>query len=198
MRAALYQRVSTQEQTSENQRSALESFCSAHGLEIVARYQDTDSGGHAARTGFQHMMQDARRRRFKLLVFWSLDRLSREGVAATIGHIQRLHSYGVQVRSVKQPEIDTTAPWGYVIISIFAALAEIEKKLLSERTRAGLARARSQGKTLGRPRGPQVSPKQQAAVEDPRVSLSRLAAILGVSKSTAARTRRSSGKHQAE
>lgn len=152
MRAAIYARVSTAEQTADNQLLSLRDFARGRGLEVVAEYVDVASGGRADRPELAAMMADARRGRFDLLLFWSLDRISRRGVFHTLELLQQLQHAGVKFRSLQQPELDTTSAWGPVIVAIFAALAQVERDLLRERTRAGLSRARAAGRQLGRPR----------------------------------------------
>lgn len=152
-RTALYARVSTKDrQDPRNQLQALEAYAQGAGMQIVATYVDRESGAAVHRPQFDLMLQDAANRRFDLLLFWSLDRLSRGGVKNTLDILQKLQHYGVKFRSLQQPEMDTTGPWADVIIAIFAALAQMERELLRERTKAGLERARTQGKRLGRPK----------------------------------------------
>lgn len=186
MRAAIYARVSTYDQHPENQLRELRLWCSAAGHDVVAEYVDHESGAKADRAEFRRMMADASRRRFELLVFWSLDRLSREGVARTIQHLARLEAYGVKLRALRHPELDTTAPWGWVIVAMLAALADIERQIIRERTRAGLQRARALGKRIGRP--PVTADREtiaRAAAQGK--SARRIAVELQVSESTVRR-----------
>ena len=96
-RVGIYARVSTKEgrQDTENQLIALREYCSKQGWKIADQYVDHESGGHSRRPHFQRMFTDARARKFDLLLFWSLDRLSREGVSATLNHLERLTAAGV-------------------------------------------------------------------------------------------------------
>jgi DNA invertase Pin-like site-specific DNA recombinase len=152
MRAAIYARVSTAEQTADNQLLCLREFAQARGHVIIAEYVDQASGGQVDRPQLGRMMADAASGRFELLLFWSLDRLSRRGVFHTLELLQRLEHCGVKVLSHQQPYLDTTGPFGPAIAAIFAALAQIERDLLRERTKAGIARARAAGRQIGRPR----------------------------------------------
>jgi DNA invertase Pin-like site-specific DNA recombinase len=186
VRAAIYARVSTADQHPENQLAELRQFCERAGLDVVAEYTDADSGAKPNRAAFQRMLADAARRRFDVLVFWSLDRLSREGVARTIQHLARLEAYGVRFKCLKHPELDTTAPWGWVIVAMLAALADIERQLIRERTRAGLARARALGKRIGRPPADADS-SAIAAMAAQGKSARAIAAALGLSASTVRR-----------
>src|SRR5450755_3814055 len=94
---ALYARVSTKDgrQDTENQLIALRDYCAKHGWTIAGEYVDHETGGTSKRPHFQRMFTDARSRKFDLVLFWSLDRLSREGVFATLNHLEKLTSYGV-------------------------------------------------------------------------------------------------------
>jgi DNA invertase Pin-like site-specific DNA recombinase len=153
-KCAIYGRVSTRErgQDVENQLAQLRSFAATQGWEVVAEYIDEASGGTSDRPQFQKMLADASRRRFDILSFWALDRLSREGVLHTLQYLTRLSGYGVAWRSFCEPYLDSTGMFRDAIVAILATLAKQEKARISERTRAGLERARRQGKTLGRPR----------------------------------------------
>jgi DNA invertase Pin-like site-specific DNA recombinase len=98
------------------------------------------------------MFAAASRREFDVLLFWSLDRLSREGTRETINHLQRLTDYGITYRSFTEQYLDSTGIFKEAIIGILAAIAKQERVRLSERTIAGLERARAQGRIGGRPR----------------------------------------------
>ena len=152
MKVALYLRVSTDKQETENQAIQLREFAARQGWQIVHEYCEYVSGGKSDRTAFQQMFEDARRRKFDLLLFWALDRLSREGVLETLQHLNRLTAYGVAWRSFTEQFFDSCGPFREAVIAIMATLAKQERIKRSERTRAGLARVRAAGKTLGRPR----------------------------------------------
>jgi DNA invertase Pin-like site-specific DNA recombinase len=154
VKAAIYARVSTKGkgQDADNQLAQLRDFALRLGWEITGEYVDETTGGTSDRAAFQAMFQDASKRRFDVLVFWSLDRLSREGVLETLQHLNRLTSYGVQWRSYTEQYLDSTGIFRDAVIGILAAIAKQEKVRISERTKAGLERARRQGKILGRPK----------------------------------------------
>jgi DNA invertase Pin-like site-specific DNA recombinase len=152
MKCGLYARISTTKQESDNQLAQLREFARALGWEVVAEYVDQITGKHSDREQFQRMFQDASRRRFDVLLFWSLDRLSREGALETLQHLNRLTGYGVQWRSLTEQYLDSTGMFRDAVISILAVVAKQERVRLSERTKAGLERARKQGKVLGRPK----------------------------------------------
>jgi DNA invertase Pin-like site-specific DNA recombinase len=103
------------------------------------------------RPGFAAMFKSAHQRKFDILVFWALDRLTREGTRATLNYLQRLESKGVGYVSYQEQWLDSTGPFKDVMISMFATLAKQERARISERTIAGLKVARAKGKRLGRP-----------------------------------------------
>lgn len=152
MRVALYSRVSTDRQETENQVTQLRDFAAKQGWTITHEYSDVASGGKSDRDGLKRMFNDASQRRFDLVLFWALDRLSREGVMATLQYLQRLESYGVGFRSYTEQFFDSCGIFKDCVISIMATLAKQERIKRSERTKAGLAIARNRGKRLGRPR----------------------------------------------
>jgi DNA invertase Pin-like site-specific DNA recombinase len=126
MRTALYTRVSTQHKGQEtaNQLLQLRECCQAQNWSIVREYEDHESGGKSERIAFQQMLRDAAARRFDILFFWSLDRLTREGTLATLKYLELLESYGVRWRSLTEPWIDSVGPFRDVIISLLASLAK--------------------------------------------------------------------------
>jgi DNA invertase Pin-like site-specific DNA recombinase len=154
MRVGLYARVSTNKQENENQLSQMREFVSKqHGWEIVHEYVDTVTGsGKRSRVQFDAMMLAASQKKFDLLLFWKLDRFSREGVRKTLRYLGQLDSYGVAWRSFMEPFFDSCGIMRDVVISIMATLAEQERINISDRTKAGLQRARRAGKKLGRSR----------------------------------------------
>ena len=155
MRVALYTRVSTRDkgQETENQLRQLREFCAAQGWPIVAEYEDYESGGKADRAQFRAMMADAAKRKFDVLVFWALDRFSREGAYETHLHLKRLDEAGVRFRSLTEPYLDSCGMFRDAVISILAVIAKQERVRISERVRAGLTRAQEQGTKSGRPVG---------------------------------------------
>lgn len=152
MTIAIYSRISTDKQDTENQLAQLREFAPTQGWQIVQEYVDVESGAKSDRPEFQRMFRDASQRKFDLVLFWALDRLSREGVLATLQHLNRLESYGVGFRSFTEPYFDSCGVFKDAVIAIMATLAKQERVRRAERTKAGLAIARARGKTLGRPR----------------------------------------------
>lgn len=153
MRAALYARVSTKEgrQDTENQLRQLRAFAKTQSWTVTAEYVDRASGKQSDREQFKLMFAAASRREFDCLLFWSLDRLSREGTVKTLNHLERLNGYGVNYRSFTEQYLDSTGIFKEAVIGILAAVAKQERVRLSERTIAGLERVRAQGRVGGRP-----------------------------------------------
>jgi DNA invertase Pin-like site-specific DNA recombinase len=151
MKIALYLRVSTDRQETENQALQLRDFAPKQGWQIVREYVDYESASKGDRPEFQRMFKDASQRKFDLVLFWALDRLSREGVYQTLQHLNRLESYGVGFRSFTEPYFDSCGVFKDAVIAIMATLAKLERVKRAERTKAGLARVRAAGRRLGRP-----------------------------------------------
>lgn len=154
MRAAIYARVSTADQTNENQLLQLRQFAASQRWIVVAEYSEQATGSKTdkERPALRQMFEAASKRQFDVLLFWSLDRLSREGVLPTLQYLNRLSSYGIKWRSLTEQYIDSCGIFADAVISIMAVIARQENVRRSERTKAGLARARDKGKILGRRR----------------------------------------------
>lgn len=163
MRISTYGRVSKNDESQDplNQLNPLRDYAKALGGEIVAEYVDYASGGRSDRANFLKMMEDADRRKFDLLLIWSLDRLSREGISNTLGYLERLKRNGVAVKSLQESWLDTRDEGlGQLLLAIFSWVAQQERKRIIERTKAGLDRARRKGTKLGRPAGVKDSKKR--------------------------------------
>jgi DNA invertase Pin-like site-specific DNA recombinase len=154
MRIGIYARVSTKgtRQDTENQLAQLRQFAATQNWNIVHEYVDHATGKHSDREQFQRLFQDASQRRFDLVLFWSLDRFSREGVRETLNHLQMLSSYGVGFRSFTEQYLDSCGIFKDAVLAILAVIAKQERVRLSERTLAGLEKARRQGRVGGRPK----------------------------------------------
>jgi DNA invertase Pin-like site-specific DNA recombinase len=147
-RAAVYARVSTHDQTTENQLLELRRYCEARGW-TSTEYVDTICGAKDKRPGLDALMVAARRRQFDALLVWRLDRLGRS-LSHLVTCIEELAALGVAFVSLNEG-IDTDTPAGRLQLHLLAAIAQFERDRIRERVHAGLARARRQGKRLGRP-----------------------------------------------
>jgi DNA invertase Pin-like site-specific DNA recombinase len=186
MRAALYGRVSTRAkgQDTENQLIQLREYCSRHGWSLVHEYIDHESGARSdSRTEFQRLLTAASQREFDVIVVWALDRFTREGVMQTFEHLKKLKGYGVEFESYTEAHFRTTGPAGELMLAISAWIAQQEHKRIVERVRAGLKRAKAQGKTLGRPRAA-VRAERVIGLRDKGMSIRQIADETGVSPMT--------------
>ena len=156
MRIAIYARVSKDDgtQTPENQVLPLRDYSKALGGEVVKEYVDMASGSRSDRAQFNTMLNDADLRKFDLLLLWSFDRFSREGIFNSLGYIKRIRKNGIGIKSLKEPMYDfSDEGMGELMLSFAAFMAAQERRRIVERTKAGLSRAKKNGKKLGRPAG---------------------------------------------
>src|SRR6195256_2405922 len=152
-RAAIYLRVSTTDQTTANQERELREIASRSGLDIVKVYKDhgiSGAKGRDKRPGFDALCRDATKRQFDVVMAWSVDRLGRS-LQDLIQFLSELHSLGIDL-FLHQQGLDTRTPAGKAMFGMMGVFAEFERSIIKERVRAGLARAKSEGKQLGRPR----------------------------------------------
>lgn len=188
MTAAIYARVSTvgKGQDTENQVSQMRAWAAVAGHEIVDLYVDHTSGAKASRPEFERMMVDAAAGRFTMLLFWSLDRLSREGVLQTLLHLRRLDDAGCCWRSHTEAYLDSCGVFREAVLAILAAVAKQERLRISERVKAGLETARAKGRVGGRRhvvRDPGVM-AQVVALRGQLYSVSQIAQSIGTSPRT--------------
>jgi len=142
-------RVSTFEQSTENQKPELERIAKVRELEILHRYEDYISATKK-RPGYDAMMRDAHRGKFDTLIIWSLDRLGRS-MYGNMNAVLSLDQCGVRIISAKEPWLDSGGPTRQLLIAIFSWVAEQERLRIVERTNAGMQRARAKGVHIGRP-----------------------------------------------
>lgn len=154
MKAVIYSRVSTDQQSTENQTEVLQAWAEKRDFTVVAIYHESES---AWKSGHQkelaHLVKDAYSRKFDVVLVWALDRLSREGALAILNLTHKLSSYGVKVLSYQESWTEAPGELGEVLYALTGWVARMESQRRSERTKAGLARVKAQGKRLGRPPG---------------------------------------------
>jgi DNA invertase Pin-like site-specific DNA recombinase len=146
--AALYMRVSTVDQHPETQLHDLRALAQQRGFRIVAEYTDRISGTRARRPGLGDLLRDARRGRFQVLLVWASDRIARS-VKHFLEVLDELNHLGVEFVSFRE-QIDTGGPLGRAVVVIIGAIAELERNLIIERVRAGMRRAKLEGRHIGR------------------------------------------------
>src|ERR1700720_1895902 len=192
-RAVLYLRVSTIDQTTANQERELREVANRMGCEIVKVYKDhgiSGAKGRDKRPAFDALCRDAAQRKFDIVMAWSVDRLGRS-LQDLVGFLSELHSLGIDL-FLHQQGLDTTTPSGKAMFQMLGVFAEFERAMIQERVRAGLSRARAEGKQLGRPPVPE---KTECAIraalkKKNRPGLRKIAAALGVGVGTVQRVSR--------
>jgi DNA invertase Pin-like site-specific DNA recombinase len=189
-RAVLYLRVSTLDQTTANQERELREVAGRMGRDIVKVYKDhgiSGAKGRDKRPAFDKLCRDAARREFDMIMAWSVDRLGRS-LQDLVGFLSELHALKIDL-FLHQQGLDTTTPAGKAMFQMMGVFAEFERAMIQERIRAGLARARSEGKQLGRPRVDQKTEHaiQAALKRKGRPGVRQIAATFGVSAGTVQR-----------
>ena len=194
-RAVLYLRVSTIDQTTANQERELREVASRMGCEIVRVYRDHGISGAKSRDGrpeFDRLLRDAAQRKFDMVMAWSVDRLGRS-LQDLIGFLSELHALHIDL-FLHQQGLDTTSPSGKAMFQMMGVFAEFERAMIAERVRAGLRRAKDEGKQLGRPRiAADVERRISAALKarkDTGDSVRKIAARFGIDPSTVQRIAR--------
>ena len=187
MIVALYARVSTDTQTNDNQLLRLTQIAEARGYVIFDKYCDVASGANPRRPELGRMLHDAQYHKFDKILCVKIDRLARS-IVNLLEVIQRLDGWGIAIEFVDQP-IDTSGAVGRMMLTILGALAEFERELISDRTKAGLQRAKSEGRSAGRPvrslTSYQIDKARQLVKDNPHISQRELASNFnGISKNT--------------
>jgi DNA invertase Pin-like site-specific DNA recombinase len=188
MRVAIYARVSTKDkgQDTENQLHQLREFAERHGT-IYQVYTDQESGGKADRTEFKHLLLEAYQKKFDLVVFWRLDRFSREGALATLRYLKELKDHGVNYKSYTEPYLDSLGPFGDVIVSMLATIAAQDLIKISENTKAALAKKKAAGVKLGTPSKNQEQIEQIRRLKGGGMSNYAIGKVMKMSASTVAK-----------
>jgi DNA invertase Pin-like site-specific DNA recombinase len=192
-RAVLYLRVSTIDQTTANQERELRAVAERMGCEVVKVYKDhgiSGAKGRDKRPAFDGLCRAATRREFDMVMAWSVDRLGRS-LQDLVGFLSELHALGLDLY-LHQQGLDTRTPAGKAMFGMMGVFAEFERSMIQERVRAGLARARAEGKTLGRP---PVAIETERAIraalaKKGRPGLRKIAAMIGVGTGTVQRVAR--------
>jgi DNA invertase Pin-like site-specific DNA recombinase len=166
-KAAIYGRVSTNDQNVESQFCDLRSLAKARGYEIVAEYSDTISGTKAKRPGLDHLLSDARRGQFNVVFVWAFDRIARS-VKHFLEVMDELNRLNIGFVSFRE-NVDTDSALGRALIIIVAAISELERSLIVERVKSGMRRAKLEGRQIGRAR---LDINREQVVQDRRSGMS--------------------------
>src|SRR5262245_6811305 len=184
-RAVLYLRVSTIDQTTANQERELREIAGRMGCEIIKVYKDhgiSGAKGRDKRPGFDALCRDATKRQFDVVMAWSVHRLGRS-LQDLIGFLSKLHALGIDL-FLHQQGLDTRTPAGKAMFGMMGVFAEFERSMIQERVRAGLLRARREGKRLGRPPIPDEVQERIRAALAVGISVRKAAARFKVNPST--------------
>ena len=187
-RCLILARVSTADQEADNQIAQLREFACVQGWQVVDVIKEVISGGKSAhdRAGLSKVFEMGHQRRFDILLFWSLDRFSREGSRATIAYLTRLEADGIDWHSYTEPYLSSLGVFKDCIIALLSALARQEKVRISERTKAGLDRTRRvNGTRLGRPKTDQSRIRQAMELRAKGMSFAEISRQMGISRSRA-------------
>jgi len=183
VKVALYARVSRadESQSSDNQLMRLIAYANEREWEIYDQYVDMASGADDNRPQLDRMMADAKARRFGLVLCVKVDRLARS-TTSLFRILSELEARGVKFECTDQ-DISTNSPTGKLLLSVLAGVAEFERELIRDRTKAGLARARAKGKRLGRP-PKRVDMIKARELRDEGLSYRKIAEVLGITRPT--------------
>lgn len=184
MRIAIYARVSTdgKGQDTQNQMLLLRTFCEVAKDPIAHEYIDHASAKNGDREQFKLMLEDATRRKFDAVLVWALDRFTREGIEQTFSYIRHLKDNGVDFISYSEPHFRTTGPAGELMLALAAWMAKQERKRISDRTKAGLARVAAAGKKLGRAKV-EINHALLRSLREDGLSARQIAEEMGLKKS---------------
>jgi len=193
----IYARVSTRDQECQNQVDQLKDYAQKQDWKVLEAIVDVASGGKGIdeRPGLDKVFQLAHKKAFDVLLFWSLDRLSREGSRKTIQYLTQLDDYGVAWHSFTEQYLSSMGVFSDCIISLLSALAKQEKIRIGERTKAGLTRARLNGKRLGRPRTAGERVTKAIVMREKGLSFAQIGRELGVSRVRAFQMIKEAGKN---
>ena len=190
-RVALYARVSTTDQSTESQLLDLRRYVRERGWELFKEYTDNGiSGTKDSRPALDHMMSDARKRRFDVVLVWRFDRFARSTQHLILA-LSEFKNLSIDFVSF-QENIDTSSPLGSAIFTIISAVSQLERDIIAERVKMGLRRAKEEGKQLGRPRA-SIDLEKLNRLHSEGLSHRQIAAELGTSHATVGRMLRANG-----
>ena len=193
-RAAIYLRVSTQDQTTSNQEHELRQAAERAGWQVAKVYKDHGISGAKGRNGrpaFDALCRDATKRQFNVVMAWNVDRLGRS-LKDLVAFLSELHALGIDL-FLHQQGLDTTTPAGKAMFQMLGVFAEFEHSIIQERVRAGLQRAKREGKRLGRPPIADKLAERIRAARAGGMSVRKTAAKFEVNPSTVQRIARPFG-----
>ena len=194
MRVAIYTRVSTDQQTTDNQIRELRAWAERAKHEVVTVFDDngvSGAKGREYRKAFDAMLKGAVRREFDMVAAWSVDRLGRS-LQDLLAFLEELKGAGVDLY-LHQQALDTSTPSGRALFQMLGVFSEFERAMIRERVLAGLARAKAEGKTLGRPRTPRRIEREIERLRHEGKGILAIARHLGIGTSVVQRVVKSIG-----
>ncbi len=185
MKVGIYSRVSKESSDNTNQLILLREYCQKMDYEIHDEYVDIISGSSPNRPEFNRMMQDASKRKFDMLIFFALDRLTREGTRKTIHYLQMLDDYNIKYKSYSEQYLDSSGIFKDVIISLLSTLAKQERIRTGERVLAGLERSRRlYNRVGGRPRINETKVEKIRVLKTSGMNITAISKALDISRGT--------------
>jgi DNA invertase Pin-like site-specific DNA recombinase len=185
-RVALYVRVSTKDQSVDMQLNDLQRYSKERGFKIFKTYKDNGfSGSQESRPALSELMNDARKRRFDIVLVWRFDRFARS-TKHLVNALYEFRNLGIDFISY-QENIDTSSPLGEAIFTIISAMAKLERDIIAERVRGGLRSARANGKQLGRPKHT-IDTEKVIEHRKQNKSIRQIAGEMNLSRGTVERT----------
>jgi DNA invertase Pin-like site-specific DNA recombinase len=185
MKAAIYSRVSTDTQTTDNQVRELMEVAKRHQWTVEAVYSDVISGATDRRPELDKMMEAVHRKDVDIILAWDVSRLGRS-LQHLISLLSEIHTKGINL-FLHQSGIDTTTPSGKAMFGMLSVFSQFEREMIQERVKAGLARAVAQGKKLGRPAIPPVTAKKVRNLREEGLSFRKIGEKVGISHTAAKR-----------
>ena len=180
-RVAIYARVSTKEQSVDMQLNDLERYSRERGFNVFKVYRDNISGTKNTRPGLDHLMNDAKTKRFDIVLVWRFDRFARS-TKHLVTALYEFRNLGIDFISY-QENIDTSSPLGEAIFTIISAMSKLERDIIAERVKGGLRKARANGKRLGRPKSV-IDIDKLAGFRKQNMSIRKIANEMKLSKGT--------------
>lgn len=185
-KVAIYVRVSTKDQSTDMQLNDLETYSRERGLKIFKSYKDNGfSGSIESRPELSNLMNDAKKRKFDIVLVWRFDRFARS-TKHLVNALYEFRNLGIDFISY-QENIDTSSPLGEAIFTIISAMSKLERDIIAERVKGGLRKARANGKRLGRPKS-EVDTDKVIGYRKQKKSIRQIASEMSLSRGTVERT----------
>lgn len=181
MKVAIYTRCSTNSQDLDTQLFDLREYCKRNNFTIFKEYSDIESGSKEQREGLDSLMKDAHKKHFDIVLVWGFDRFSRS-LKQLVNSLEFLKNKGIQFISYND-NIDTTTPTGEAMFGMIGVMAQFERRIIQDRVKAGLRKAKAKGITLGRPKS-EINKYKVVQLRNEGLSYRKIGKMLGISYGT--------------